>query len=104
MKTPSATRRKLSKARFAGASFRVITASGTDDINRFATERFAAIGVGEPSLTARGLLLVIDPDEGLVRLEVGYSLEGVYPDAFIAYIDRLYNPLRRLVNSSTTLT
>src|SRR5690606_8988881 len=24
--------------------------------------------------------------------------------AFIAYIDRLYNPLRRLVNSSTTLT
>src|SRR5690606_18732605 len=24
--------------------------------------------------------------------------------AFIAYIERLYNPLRRLVNSSTTLT
>ena len=24
--------------------------------------------------------------------------------AFIGYIDRLYNPLRRLVNSSTTLT
>lgn len=24
--------------------------------------------------------------------------------AFVAYIDRLYNPLRRLVNSSTTLT
>ena len=32
-------------------------------------------------------MLVIDPAQNLVRLEVGYSLEGVYPDAFIAYIE-----------------
>jgi uncharacterized membrane protein YgcG len=35
--------------------------------------------------TCRGLLLVIDADQ--VRLEVGYTLEGVLPDAFAAYVE-----------------
>lgn len=35
---------------------------------------------------------------------IGGSLSVGTMVAFIAYIDRLYNPLRRLVNSSTTLT
>ncbi|SIT93187.1 ATP-binding cassette, subfamily B, MsbA [Edaphobacillus lindanitolerans] len=35
---------------------------------------------------------------------IGGSLSVGTMVAFVAYIDRLYNPLRRLVNSSTTLT
>ncbi len=67
--------------------YRVVTSEKTGDINAYAAERFAALGVGESSRTARGLLLVIDPARNLVRLEVGYALEGVFPDAFIAYIE-----------------
>ncbi len=67
--------------------YRVVTRNDTGDINEFAVSRFEELGVGEASATGRGLLLVIDPAQDLVRLEVGYSLEGVYPDAFIAYIE-----------------
>lgn len=70
-----------------GIDYRVVTESGTDDIDRFAVSLFEQLGAGEFSDTARGLLLVIDPRQDRVRLEVGYALEGTYPDAFIAYIE-----------------
>lgn len=68
--------------------YRVVTHNRTGDINRYAVERFERLAVGKSSRTARGLLLVIDPAQSLVRLEVGYSLEGVFPDAFVAYIEK----------------
>jgi len=34
------------------------------------------------------LLLVVDPENDLVRMEIGRSLEGVYTDAFVAYIEQ----------------
>ncbi len=67
--------------------YRVVTAKDVGDISHFAVVRFAELGVGEASSTGRGLLLVIDPAQDRVRLEVGYALEGVFPDAFVAYVE-----------------
>ncbi len=67
--------------------YRVVTARGVGDIDGYAVERFATLGVGGASAHGRGLLLVIDPAADLVRLEVGYSLEGIFPDAFVAYVE-----------------
>jgi uncharacterized protein len=71
-----------------GIAYQVVTATGLGDINAFAVERFEALAVGERGEAGRGLLLVIDAEADLVRLEVGYALEGVYPDAFIAYVEQ----------------
>lgn len=67
--------------------YRVVTAREVGDINHFAVRRFADLAVGEGSETRRGLLLVIDPAQDRVRLEVGYVLEGVFPDSFVAYVE-----------------
>lgn len=66
--------------------YRVVTAPNIADINRFAVERFEALSPGEAG--GGGMLLVIDPVSNLVRLEIGYALEGQFPDAFIAYIEQ----------------
>lgn len=67
--------------------YRVLTHSGEEDINRLANAYFNREGVGSESRTKRGLLLVINPRQNRVRLEVGKALEGVYTDAFISYIE-----------------
>ncbi len=68
--------------------YRVETVSGVDDLDAFAARRFAELGVGAGSRSGRGLLLVIDAERDAVRLEVGRSLEGSFPDAFVAYVER----------------
>lgn len=68
--------------------YRVVTTEEAKDIDAYAVEVFKRIGVGELSDKGRGLLLVIDPAQDRVRLEVGFTLEGPYPDAFIAYIEQ----------------
>jgi uncharacterized protein len=68
--------------------YRVITARDIGDISQFAVVRFADLEVGQASSAGRGLLLVIDPDQDRVRLEVSYALEGVFPDAFVAYVEQ----------------
>lgn len=66
----------------------VLTAHGTGDINRFSLQHFEDLQVGSDSTTGRGLLLLIDPTQNQVRLEVSQALEGVFVDAFIAYIEQ----------------
>jgi len=68
--------------------YRVELAGGVGDIDRYAHARFAELGVGSRSGAARGLLLVLDAVDDLVRLEVGRGLEGVVPDAFVAYLEQ----------------
>jgi uncharacterized protein len=70
-----------------GIDYRVETVRGAGDLDRFAVERFAELGVGRAGRGGRGLLLVIDPEADEVRLEVGRALEGVFPDAFVAYVE-----------------
>ncbi len=71
-----------------GIDYRLVTVTGAGDIERFAVERFEALGVGGLSPTGRGLLLVIDPVADRVRLEVSAALEGVYVDAFVGYLEQ----------------
>ena len=68
--------------------YRLVTAADTGDIDRYAAAQFAALGAGTASDRSHGLLLVIDPAEDRVRLEVGYALEGTFPEAFIAYVEQ----------------
>jgi uncharacterized protein len=68
--------------------YRVVTHEETRDIDEYAVRLFETVGAGQLSRTGRGLLLLIDPTQDLVRLEVGYALEGTYPDAFIAYVEQ----------------
>lgn len=67
--------------------YRIVTVAGVGDINSYSLARFESLDVGRLSDTGRGLLLVVDAKGDVVRLEVSQSLEGVYPDGFIAYVE-----------------
>jgi uncharacterized protein len=66
--------------------YRVLAIDTGADLERTAHDYFAKDGVGSLSRNGRGLLLVIDTTSERVRLEVSTSLEGVYTDAFVAYV------------------
>jgi uncharacterized protein len=68
--------------------YRVELVEDVGDLDRYAHARFASLGVGSRSEAARGLLLVLDAAQDLVRVEVGRGLEGVFPDAFVAYLEQ----------------
>lgn len=68
--------------------YRLVTVRDAGDAVSFGAERFESMEVGSLSEAERGLLLVIDPEQDRVRLEVGHALEGVYTDAFVAYIEQ----------------
>ncbi|XKE45123.1 TPM domain-containing protein [Halomonas organivorans] len=67
-----------------GIDYRVVVGRGLGDLDRFALDYVERHGVG--GADGRGLLLVLDPAANRVRLEVGYGLEGRFPDAFVAYL------------------
>lgn len=64
----------------------VLTVAGDADVAALAVREFAARRVGAGSETGRGLLLLIAPASDRVRLEVSEALEGVFTDAFVAYV------------------
>ncbi|NKB48704.1 MAG: hypothetical protein GKS02_04985 [Alphaproteobacteria bacterium] len=69
--------------------YRVITVKDSGDIDQFAVKRFEKLfAKSSRSATGRGLLLVVDPVQDRVRLEVSQTLEGAFPDAFIAYVEQ----------------
>ena len=68
--------------------YRIVTARGLGDINQAAVARFEALAGNLRSGTGRSLLLMIDADQDLVRLEVSHTLESSYPDAFVAYVEQ----------------
>ena len=68
--------------------YRIVTARGLGNINRAAVARFETLAGSLRSETGRGLLLMIDADQDLVRLEVSPALEGSFPDAFVAYVEQ----------------
>lgn len=68
--------------------YRILTVDEVADINRFANERYRALGVGSLSPSGRGLLLVIATAQDRLRLEVSMGLEGIFVDAFVGYMER----------------
>jgi len=67
--------------------YRVDVAPGVGDLLAYGIRRYAELGVGSRSRDGRGLLLVIDPEQDRLRLEVAQSLEGIFPDAFVAHLE-----------------
>lgn len=57
------------------------------DLDSLALELFEQNALGADTVGARGLLLVVDPFSQQARIEVGYDLEGVFPDGFIAGLE-----------------
>ena len=66
----------------------VVLDASPGDLDAFAAEMFAEQGVGRKTGDARGVLILVDPAGRQVRMEVGYGLEGVFPDAFVGHIER----------------
>ena len=58
------------------------------DLDQAAVELFERLLLGETTGGARGVLLLVDPQGGQVRLEIGYDLEGIFPDGFVGYVER----------------
>ena len=56
------------------------------DTATLARRLYASLNVGNQSASGRGLLLLIEPYQNEVRLEVSVALEGVYTDAFVSYV------------------
>jgi precorrin-6B methylase 2 len=68
--------------------YRVVTTRLDGAIESAGHESFAEIEAGARSRSGRGLLLLIDPESDRVRLEVAAALEGVFTDAFVAYLEQ----------------
>jgi uncharacterized protein len=68
--------------------YRVDVVQDAGDLLVHGVRRFADLEVGSRGRSGRGLLLVIDPVQDRLRLEVGQGLEGVYTDAFVAYLEQ----------------
>ncbi len=65
-----------------------ILAESPGDLNQAAVQLFETLRLGETTTGARGVLLLVDPAGRQVRLEIGYDLEGVFPDGFVGYVER----------------
>lgn len=71
-----------------GIDVRVATRrDGTTDVAALAEQLFRALRVGEGAPTG-GILIVLETQRRLARIEVSYTLEGVFPDAFLARLAR----------------
>lgn len=68
--------------------YRLVTGRDLGDIDRYAARHFAEADVGRASDGAHGLLLVVDAATDTLRMEVSRTLEPVYVDAFVAYIEQ----------------
>ncbi|MEQ8861184.1 MAG: TPM domain-containing protein [Pseudomonadales bacterium] len=68
--------------------YRVETSRGLDDVDRVAVTLLREFGQRSRSESGRALLLLVDAGADQVRLEVGYPLEGAFPDAFVDYVER----------------
>jgi len=58
------------------------------DISEKAVDIFDRSELGKKTRESRGVLFLIDHMGRHVRLEIGYGLEGVFPDGFVGYIER----------------
>ena len=68
--------------------FRTITTDSKEDIDLFANREFNRLQKKSRSTSGKAILMVINPAQDKVRLEVSMALEPVYTDAFISYIER----------------
>jgi hypothetical protein len=65
-----------------------ISEQSIPDISVQGVELFQKYQVGKASKNQQGVLLLVDPVGQQVRLEISYSLEPIFPDSFVGYIQR----------------
>lgn len=56
------------------------------NINAKAAKLFERFSADVQTRNAKGVLFVVDPPGKQVRIDIGYDLEAVFPDAFISYL------------------
>jgi uncharacterized protein len=80
--------------RKAGAQIAIVTLSslGGEPIEQFSIDLATQWGVG-PKQQARGLLILLAPNDRKYRVEVGYGLEGILPDGKVGGFGREMVPL-----------
>ena len=66
--------------------YRILTTTTEENLSLYTNQAFRQLHIGTSSKTGRGLLLVLDPVQNQVRVEVSTSLEPIYTDSFIAYL------------------
>ena len=59
-----------------------------NDIDDIANRLLSNWKIGESTNGQKGILFLLSVDEELIRFEIGYDLEWIYPDSFIGYIER----------------
>ncbi len=57
------------------------------DLDAVAVMLFAEYALGSKTRGSNGVLLLVDPEGRRVRMEIGYDLEGVFPDGFVGYVE-----------------
>ena len=71
-----------------GIDVRVVTRrAGDEAVAPLAERTFRELGVGGEAPTG-GILILLDADHGAARIEVSYSLEGIFPDVFTSRVAR----------------
>ena len=59
-----------------------------NDIDDIANKLLSNWKIGEETNGQKGILFLVSVEEELVRFEIGYDLEWIYPDGFVGYIER----------------
>jgi uncharacterized protein len=80
--------------RKAGAQIAVVTVSslGSEPVEQFSLDLATQWGIG-PKQQARGVLILIAPNDRKYRVEVGYGLEAILPDGKVGGFGREMVPL-----------
>lgn len=68
--------------------FVFLPGSGAEPLDKLTARLATEMGIGRKTGDRRGLLLAYDAQEKQLRIETGYGLEGVLPDAFLAHLMR----------------
>lgn len=66
--------------------FMFVKGTGAKSIEELAVEKVAEYRIGGKTGQERGVLLLYDFLGDRLRVEVGYGLEGYFPDAFVSYL------------------
>ena len=59
-----------------------------NDIDSVANRLLSKWKIGENTNGHKGILFILSVEEEMVRFEIGYDLEWIYPDSFVGYIER----------------
>lgn len=68
--------------------FAFIAGTGKRSIEEVATDVVGELRIGGRTAQERGVLLLYDIEGRRLKVEVGYGLEGYFPDAFVGYLVR----------------